>query len=144
MKVIERPELKTIAVGCVVCGKKTRSHVLERPDYEEIDIVIEDGHLEEYQGRSTQTDEKPEIYTTYERLTDPVCMCHGCWVAKKETAVKTLMSKKGNWLESPGTNMKRINVFLESWLYYNFNKGLEPDIKASIKEVRMALKGEVQ
>jgi hypothetical protein len=144
MRVIVRPEIKVIAVPCVVCSKKTRSHVLELPEYEEIDIVIEDGHLEEYQGRSKKGEEEPEVITTYDRLTDPVCMCHGCWVIKKQTAVKTLMSKKGDWLESPGTNMKRISVFLESWLYYNFNRELAPDIKATIKEVRMALKGEVK
>lgn len=140
MRVIERPEIKGGNVACVDCGKSTRSHRLQNPEYEEFEEVWED-EAEEYQGRKKTTDEdlsEEEVVIRYRLLTEQICMCHGCWTTKRVRAITVLQKNKDTWVRDAPSYMLRIKKFLSSWSYYDF--GSEPDSSDDITAVRTALK----
>ena len=138
MRIIERPDIKGDFVPCVECGSMTRSHRLESARYEEYEEVWED-ELEEYQGRKKHEDEEEEVVIRYRLVDAQVCMCHRCWVSKRDKAVNFLNRHKDNWITDTTTYLKRIRKFLQSWAYYDFDKEINQEIMKNVQSVRNAL-----
>ena len=140
MRIVERPDIKGDFVPCVECGSMTRSHQLESPRYEEYEEVWED-ELEEYQGRKKQEEEEEEeeVVIRYRLVDAQVCMCHRCWVVKRDKAVKFLNQHKDNWINDTTSYLKRIRKFLQSWAYYDFDTEVSQETKKNIESVRNAL-----
>ncbi len=139
MRIIERPDIKGDFVPCVECGSMTRSHRLENPRYEEYEEVWED-ELEEYQGRKKQDEEDEEEVMIRYRLVDAqICMCHRCWVVKRERATKFLNQNKENWVNDTTSYLKRIRKFLQSWSYYDFDTEITQQVKKDVESVKNAL-----
>lgn len=143
MRVIERPEIKGGNVSCANCGKSTRSHRLENPEYEEYEELWED-EPEEYQARKKTVDEEnlteEEIVIRYRLLTEQVCLCHDCWLVKKKRALFFLESNKDTWIREGVSHLFRITRFIKSWNYYGFDTDLEAMYQEDIENVRNAVK----
>ena len=142
MRIVERPDIKGKQVPCVSCGVMTRSHVLESAEYEEYEEVWEDDDLQEYQGRKKKTDEDDEedVIIRYRLHNAQVCMCHKCWLVKKEKALRSLDKHKDDWIREGAAQMHRIKRFLKSWNYYGFDNELEHKHQEDIESVRAALR----
>ena len=139
MRIVERPDIKGDFVPCIECGSKTRSHRLENPRYEEYEEVWED-ELEEYQGRKKQDEEEEEEVVIRYRLVDSqVCMCHRCWVVKRDRAVTFLNKHKDDWVSDTSSYLRRIRKFLQSWAYYQFDSEVNAETMAHVEEVKNAL-----
>lgn len=142
MRVVERPDIRGQNVPCVECDKSTRSHRLENPEYEEYEEVWEE-EAEEYQGKKKKADEElteEEVVIRYRLLTQQVCMCHGCWVPKREKALGFLGRNKDLWVKDASSYISRIKRFLKSWNYYGFDDELAVSYQEDIRSVRAALK----
>jgi hypothetical protein len=142
MRVVQRPEIKGGNVSCVSCKKSTRSHRLENPEYEEYEEVWEE-EKEEYQARKKTTDEdltEEEVVIRYRLLTEQVCMCHGCWLEKRNKAISFLEDNKDTWIREGVSHLFRITRFIKSWDYYGFDTDLEENHQEDLKNVRRALK----
>ena len=139
MKVVQRPELNVKATPCVECGALTRSHVLELPDYEEYEELIED-EMEEYQGSKKHEDEEENLIIRYQRLNDASCMCHKCWVPLREKATKRLEKSLPEWLDNTSNSLRRINAFMTKWNYYGFAHECPPETVKMIQDLRKAVK----
>ena len=143
MRIIERPEVKGGFVPCIECGTGTRSHVLETAEYEEYEEVWEDDDLQEYQGRKKveeEEEEEEDVVIRYRLHNAKVCMCHGCWVPRREKAIGFLNKYKDDWIRDGPAQMWRIKRFLKSWNYYGFDDELELAYQEDINSVRAALK----
>ena len=143
MRIIERPEVKGGFVPCIECGVGTRSHVLETAEYEEYEEVWEDDDLQEYQGRKKveqEEEEEEDVVIRYRLHNAQVCMCHKCWVPRREKAIGFLNKHKDDWIRDGPAQMWRIKKFLKSWNYYGFDDELELKYQEDIKNVRTALK----
>jgi len=142
MRIVERPDVKGGYVPCVNCGCGTRSHVLETAEYEEYEEVWEE-ELEEYQHRKKKVDEEEEetVVIRYRLHSQKTCMCHRCWLNKKEKAVKFMNKHKETWISEPTSYMTRIKKFLKSWNYYGFDKDLTDDEFTIVNKIRNALIG---
>ncbi len=140
MRIVERPNIKGGFVPCIECGVGTRSHVLETAEYEEYEEVWED-ELEEYQGRKKKDEEEEEeIVIRYRLHNEQVCMCHKCWIPKRDKAVSFLNKHKDDWVRDAPAQMHRIRKFLKSWNYYGFDDELPSNVQDDIESVRTALR----
>lgn len=123
MKVVKRLEIKAPYGSCTECGSRTRSHVMEYPEYEEFEEQIF-RDLEEYQAakKGEDPEEDAEYAIRYRRLNEPEVMCHRCWVPQREKATNFLQKKMDVWKTDPLTNMPKIRKFLKDWDYMGFNE----------------------
>ena len=141
MRIVQRPEIKGSFVPCIECGVGTRSHVLESAEYEEYEEVWEDDDLQEYQGRKKKVeDEEEEVVIRYRLHNEQVCMCHKCWLPKREKAIGFLNKHKDEWIRDGPAQMHRIKKFLKSWNYYGFDNELDSKVQEDIDSVRTALR----
>ena len=142
MRIIERPEVKGGFVPCIECEVGTRSHVLESAEYEEYEEVWEDDELQEYQGRkkAEEEEEEEEVVIRYRLHNEQVCMCHKCWMPKRQKALAFLTTNKDTWVKDGASHLRRVTKFLRSWNYYGFDDELPSNYQEDIKSVRMALK----
>ena len=126
MKIVKMPHLNVPHAPCTDCGKKTRSHVLKIPDYEEFEEqVFRD--LEEYQAAQKGEDpaEDAEFVIKYRRLEEATVMCHGCWKDNRAKAYKFLAKRNDEWTKDPLTNLPKIRKFLHDWDYFDFSQRRE-------------------
>jgi hypothetical protein len=123
MKVVKMPHLNVPHAPCVDCGKKTRSHILKIPDYEEFEEqVFRD--LEEYQAaqKGEEPEEDAEFVIKYRRLEDATVMCHGCWKDNRAKAGGYLSRNKETWMADPLANLPKIRKFMTDWDYFDFSE----------------------
>ena len=140
MRIVQRPEVKGGFVPCIECGVGTRSHVLESAEYEEYEEVWEDDDLQEYQGRKkVEEEEEEEVVIRYRLHNEQVCMCHKCWVPKRQKAIGFLNKHKDDWVRDGPAQMHRMKRFLKSWNYYGFDNELPTKHQKDIEDVRSAL-----
>lgn len=142
MRIVQRPDIKGSFVPCIECGSGTRSHVLESAEYEEYEEVWEDDDLQEYQGRKkkVEEEEEEEVVIRYRLHNEQVCMCHKCWLPKRERAIGFLNKHKDEWIRDGPAQMHRIKKFLKSWNYYGFDNELDSKVQEDIDSVRTALR----
>ena len=121
MKVVKREGINAPYGKCTDCGVRTRSHVLEYPDYEEYEEEIPE-ELQEYQGRKKfETDEDPQVIIKYQRLNEPTVICHKCWVKNRDKAVAYLNQHLANRMEDLPTHITKARKFLKDWQYFDFS-----------------------
>lgn len=117
------PHLNVPQAPCSDCGKKTRSHVLKIPDYEEFEEqVFRDA--EEYQAsqKGEDPEEDAEYVIRYRRLEEATVMCHGCWKDNRVKASKFLLKNKETWSADPLSNLPKIRKYLHDWDYFDFSE----------------------
>ena len=106
-------------------------HVLETAEYEEYEEVWED-ELEEYQGRKKKDEEEEEeIVIRYRLVNEQVCMCHKCWVPKRDKAVSFLNKHKDDWVRDAPAQMHRIRKFLSHGLTMALTMSYPPMFKTT-------------
>ena len=121
MKVVKRDGINAPYGKCTDCGVRTRSHVLEYPDYEEYEEEIPE-ELQEYQGRKKfEADEDPQVIIKYQRLNEPTVICHRCWVIQRDKAIAYLNKNLKNWMADIPTHITKARKFVKDWQYFDFS-----------------------
>ena len=121
MKVVKRDGINAPYGKCTDCGVRTRSHVLEYPDYEEYEEEIPE-ELQEYQGRKKfEADEDPQVIIKYQRLNEPTVICHRCWVIQRDKATAYLNKNLKNWTADIPTHITKARKFVKDWQYFDFS-----------------------
>ena len=132
-----REDVATPYDECNICGRPTRSHVLQPAIYDEFkaeEVINKSG---DYANR--QWEEVEEV-TKYRLAQNPVVLCHRCYVIQEEKLANMIDNNYDKWMESPIKYVARIRTIAETHKYYKFTGDLESRVKTLVKALREASK----
>tara|TARA_B100000900_G_scaffold398083_1_gene399099 strand:+ start:433 stop:879 length:447 start_codon:yes stop_codon:yes gene_type:complete len=138
MKRITRTEIAAKYGPCISCGRGTRSHVLERAEWEEYEeevIVARSDDLASKQWEEVDT------ITKFDRVKDDTVMCHRCWVEKAESYARVIDSNFDEWVSGGLKSIRPIMKILQGVRYLDIESELSNDTNTKLNTLRSISKG---
>ena len=102
---------------CIECNRKTRSHVIEPPEYNKYLQEVIVAQSDDFASKKWEEVDEVE---KWERVKEAVVMCHACWLGKRDETFSQLEKKCDEWVENPLPNMQRLKSFLTKWEKFGF------------------------
>lgn len=134
MRRVTRDDVSTPYSTCKKCGCKTRSHELEAAEYE---IFVEEVIIGSSDTYAAKRWEEVDEVEKYERVTEPVVMCHKCWLQVQASFVKMVKKNFDNWNENISSNVSAVKKAINTQVYYDFE---DEDTIGSLKTLAKTLK----
>ncbi len=126
---------------CVECTIGTRSHVLEEADWDIIEVEEIIAESDEYANKSW---EETEMVEKWIRTSDPVVMCHKCWILQLNRTTKHFYKNIfiNGWEDSLNDNRVMIRRYLRKWgrLGFSNSQDVNQQIKSDTKDVQKAIR----
>ena len=117
MGTIVRDDVSTPYGRCVVCGVKTRSHVLEPAEYEIYKGEVIMGSSDVYASEGW---EEVEEVDKYEMVIEPTVICHKCWSIKQDKFAQLIKSKYELWMDKTVLHAAEIKKAVNTQIAYDF------------------------
>ncbi len=128
-----REDIATPYDECNICGRPTRSHVLEPAIYDEFKAEEVVDKSDDY--ANNQWEEVEEV-TKYRLAKNPVVLCHRCYVIQEEKLTKMIDNNYDRWMGDPVKYIARIHTIAETHKYYKFTGDLESRVKTLVEAVK--------
>ena len=126
---------------CIECTIGTRSHVLEEANWGTIEVEEVIAESDEYANNSWEETETVEKWV---RTSDPVVMCHKCWMMQLDKSTKHFYGKifVNGWEDSVNDNRVMIRRYLRKWARLGFSNSSDVNrqIKIDTKNVQRAIR----
>jgi len=132
MRTVTRDDVVTPYGRCRDCECKTRSHLLEAAEYE---IFITDGYrapVNRVQAFSDAIDVEE-----YEMVTEPVVLCHKCWVDKQAKFARLIETNYQLWMDETILHVASVKKAVNTLIAYEFD---DPKTIAALKNLATKLK----
>lgn len=135
------PKRATPYSTCIECTIGTRSHVLEEAEWDIIEVEEVIAESDEY---ANKTWEETEMVEKWIRTSEPVVMCHKCWMKQLDKITRYFYDKIfiDNWEDSVDGNRVVIRRYLRKWARLGFSNSsdVEQQIKADTKTVQRVMR----
>ena len=133
----DEPSFATPYSTCIECTIATRSHVLEEAEWDIIEVEEIIAESDEYANKSW---EETEMIEKWVRTSEPVVMCHKCWMKQLDKSTRHFYGKifVDNWEDSVDDNRVMIRRYLRKWARLGFSNSSDvgQQIKIDTKEVQ--------
>ena len=138
MKAIKRNEIAAKYGPCISCGRGTRSHVLERAEWEEYEEEVVVARSDDLASKQW---EEVDTITKFDRVKDDTVMCHRCWVEKAESYATVIDSNFDKWVSGGVTSIRPIMKILQGVRYLDIERELSNDTNTKLNTLRSMTKG---
>ena len=138
MKRITRNEIAAKYGPCISCGTGTRSHVLERAEWEEYEEEVVVARSDDLASKQW---EEVDTITKFDRVKDDTVMCHKCWLGKVESYATVIDSNYDEWVSNGVSSIRPVMKVLQGVRYLDIEKELPIEINTKLNTLRSITKG---
>tara|TARA_B100000575_G_scaffold41557_1_gene29087 strand:+ start:454 stop:900 length:447 start_codon:yes stop_codon:yes gene_type:complete len=138
MKAFKRNEIAAKYGPCISCGRGTRSHVLERAEWEAYEEEVVVARSDDLAGKQW---EEVDTITKFDRIKDDTVMCHRCWVEKAESYATVIDSNFDKWVSGGVTSIRPVMKILQGVRYLDIERELPNDANTKLNTLRSMTKG---